>query len=138
MGASHVHRRNDFCRQHVLRDLNNARRGTDRDQDLQLAGHNVRREDSVGNTDDLLSRLPVSVSDCRFDGSHARSYTFQLAAFGFLLRRRALSLRSDWRSPIRALRWLLLLVPESFRQAAEPQTGALAFLAFHDRLPSNF
>ncbi len=98
---------------------------------------------SVGNTFFAISTMLVGVptgiiSHCGFDWSDAGRCSFQLAAHRFLLRRRALSLRFDWRSPIRALRGLLLLVPESFRQAAEPQTGALAFLALHDRLPSNF
>src|SRR6185369_3364421 len=138
VGTPYVRRRYDIGRQHVLCRLNDARWGSDRDQDLQLARHDVRRQDSAGSADDLLPRFPFPVSDCWFDRNHAGRCSFQLAAHGFLLCRRALSLRFDWRSALRSLRWLLLLVPEGFRQAAKPQTGALAFLAFHDRLPSNF
>src|SRR6185369_9877460 len=138
VGTPHVRRGSDVGRQHVFCHLNDARRGSDRDQDLQLARHDVRRQDSAGSADVLLPRLPFPISDCGSDWSDAGRCSFQLAAHGFLLRRRSLSLRFDWRSPLRALRRLLLLVSEGFRQAAEPQTGALAFLAFHDRLPSDF
>src|SRR6185312_7021416 len=102
----------------VFCDLNNARWGSDRDQDLQLARHEVRRQDSIGSADDLLPRFPVPVSDCGFDWSDAGRCSFQLAAHRFLLRRRALLLRFDWWPPLRAFRGLLLLVPESIRPIA--------------------
>ena len=47
VGAPHVHRRHEPDGQHLLRHLDDARGRADRDQDLQLAGHDVRRQDSL-------------------------------------------------------------------------------------------
>ena len=46
VGAPHVRRRYEPNGQHLFRHFDNAHSRADRDQDLQLAGHHVRRQDS--------------------------------------------------------------------------------------------
>jgi len=85
LGASHVLGRHDFGGQHLLCHLDVSRGDPDRDQDLQLAGDDVWRQDSPGESDGLLPRLPVPVPDRRLDRHHAGGRTVQLATDGLLL-----------------------------------------------------
>ena len=109
-------------------------RHPDRGQDVQLAGHDLRRPHRDGRAHALLPRLPVDVRDRRTDGHHARRGSDRLSAHRQLLRRRPFPLGDHRRHLDGPLRGRLLLVsqghgPDVFRTA-----GALALLAVPDRL----
>ncbi len=66
-------------REHVFRALHHGDRGAHRNQDFQLAGDHVGRQDPLRHADAVLRRLSVSVSDRRIDGSHAGRRAVRLA-----------------------------------------------------------
>ena len=65
LGPPHVHGRNDFGRKHVLRAFHDGYRSAYGDQDLQLAGDHVGRQDPLYHADAVLRRVSVPVSDRR-------------------------------------------------------------------------
>ena len=104
MGAPHVCRRN-VCRiEHLLCSLNDAGRNTDGNQDLQLAGHHVRRKAPLRYAHAVLHRIPVPVPDCRSDRNHAGRRPVQLAANRLLFCGGAFSLHAHRRHAVRLVR----------------------------------
>jgi hypothetical protein len=63
---------------------------------------------------------------------------FRLATHRVVLCGRALSLRDRGRHSLWNLRRFLLLVPENVRPNVQRETRPTAFLAFHNRIPSDF
>src|SRR4029453_10741800 len=135
LGPPHVHRGDDPGRKHLLRPLHGGDRRPHRDQDLQLAGHHVGREDRVPDADALLRRIPLPVPARRADRGDARRGAFQLAAGGLVLRGRSLPLRHRGGDPLLRLRRLLLLVTQGDRADAQRDPGQAALLAVRHRLP---
>src|SRR6202035_4753029 len=107
---------------------------TDTDQDLQLARYDVGRKDPVQDADAVLDRVPVPVPDCWSDGHHDVRGPLRLAAWEFLLCRRAFPLRDRGRNPVLPLRGILLLVSKSYRKDAEGKPWQAAFLVVPDRI----
>ena len=129
VGASHVRGRYGCPAQRVLRAVHHAHRRPHRDQDLQLAGHHVRRQARFPDAHALLLRLPPPVP---VRGPHRRDALgrpVQLAAQRLVLRGRPLPLRARGQSPLHHLRRHLLLVPQGHRPHALRAARALAFLA---------
>ena len=62
VGAPHVHDRDELLRQQLLRDHHHGRGRSDGHQDLQLARHDVGREDPVQDADAVLHRHSCSSS----------------------------------------------------------------------------
>ena len=116
VGPPHVHGRHEFGREQLFRPHHHGRRRSHGNQDLQLAGHHVGRKNSVQDADAVLHRISVPVPDRRSDRGYAGRRAFRLAAELVVFRGRALSLRHRGRHSIRALRGLLLLVPEDDRK----------------------
>ena len=94
VGAPHVHGGHDVGGQHLLRAVDDAGRDSDGDQDFQLGGDDLGREDSVRDADAVLHRVSVSVFDCGTDGDHAVGGAVELAAAQFLFCDCAFSLRA--------------------------------------------
>src|SRR5262249_39710035 len=107
----------------------------DRDQDLQLAGHDVRRQAALRAADAFLYRISLPLFDCRPDGSDAGRGPVRLAVARFLFRCGPFPLHAHWRVPLRDLRRDLLLVSEGGWPDARPEARDLAFLAIYHRIP---
>ena len=71
VGAPHFYNRDELLRQQLFRDHFDAGRCSDGNQDLQLAWHDVGREDPIQDTDAVLHRISVSVFDRRPHRNHA-------------------------------------------------------------------
>src|SRR5262249_45528561 len=71
VGAPHVHRRDEFLRQQLFRDHFDGGGYSDGNQDLQLDRNDVGRENPIQDTDAILHRISVSVSDRRPHRNHA-------------------------------------------------------------------
>ncbi len=112
-----------------LHDHHDGRWCSHRNQDLQLAGDDVGREDSVPGSDAFLHWLPVPISDRGPDGNHAGRGSVQLAAQRLLFCGRAFSLRHRRRNSFCTLRSLLLLVPEDERPDVQRNSCEMALLA---------
>ena len=102
LGPSHVHRRHECGREHVLRPLHHGDRGAYGHQNFQLAGDHVGRQDPIRHADAVLRRLSFPVSSCRIDRSHARRSAARLATRELLLRGGSLSLRDCRRHSLHA------------------------------------
>ena len=89
---------------HLLRRGEPGDRHPDRDQDVQLAGDDVRRPLADGRADAVRPRLPVDVRDRRPDGHHAGGGAGRFSAHRQLFRRRPFPLGADRRHPVRPLR----------------------------------
>ena len=109
-----------------------------RDQDLQLARHDVGREDSIQSSHAFLYRIPVPVPDCGFNGNHAGHFSLRLAARQLVLRGCAFSLRHRRRDSFHHFRSVLLLVSESERKDVQRDAREMALLAIRHRIPSDF
>ena len=73
----------------------------DRDQDLQLAGHDVRRQATVRAADAFLYRISLPVFDRRPDRSDAGCSPIRLAVARFLFRRGSFPLHARRRVSLR-------------------------------------
>src|SRR6267142_1881426 len=135
VGAPHVHHRNDVGGEHLLRPDHDADRGADGDQDLQLAGHDVGRQDLLQGADALLHRVPLPVPDRGVDRSDAGLRPLRLAARQLLLRGRPFPLRDRRGNPVLHLRGFLLLVPEGHGPDVQRGARETALLALRHRLP---
>src|SRR6266446_7494872 len=135
VGAPHVHRGNDVGGEHLLRLDYDGDRGADRDQDLQLARHDVGRKDLFQGADAVLHRLPLPVPRRGPDGSDDVLRAIRLAARQLLLRGRSLPLRDRRGNPVLHLLGFLLLVPEGHRPHVQRNARESALLAVRHRLP---
>src|SRR5262249_38564461 len=135
LGAPYVHHRHDFRGQHLLRHHHLHGGRADRDQDLQLAWHDVRRQASLRAAITFLHRISLPVFDRRTNGSDAGRGPVRLAVTRFLLRRSSFPLHARRRVRLRDLRRDLLLVSEGGRTVARPEARVLAFLAVRHRVP---
>ena len=90
-------------RECVLHAVDDAGRDSDGHQDLQLAGDDVGREDSVRDADAVRGCVPVPVRDCRADGNHAFDCAVELAVAQLVFRDRAFSLRAGGRDRVHDL-----------------------------------
>jgi len=93
LGPSHVHDRHELQCQRFCRVHDHGHRRSDRHQDLQLARHDVGRQDPVQDTDAFLHRIPFQFLIAGLTGVMMAVAPFDLATRQFLLRGRALSLR---------------------------------------------
>ena len=93
LGAPHVHRRHAGRRPPVLHVRDDADRGADGREGVQLARDDVEGLDDVRDADAVRDRLPVPVHDGRLHGPHARDHAGRRPVPGHVLRRRALPLR---------------------------------------------
>ncbi len=109
LGAPHVHDRHAGDRPAVLHVRDDADRGADRREGVQLDRDDVEGLDDVRDADAVRDRLPVRVHDGRLDRRHPRDLADRHPAAGHVLRRRALPLRARRRLAVRAVRGLLLL-----------------------------
>ncbi len=113
----------------VLHDLVDGDRDPDRDQDLQLARHDLARQPHLRHADAVRARLHRAVHDRRPVGDLPRSLPRRLAAERLVLRRRALPLRPVRRLGLRLLRRPVLLVAEDVRAPARRAARQVALLA---------
>ena len=104
LGAPHVHRRHAGGRAAVLHVRDDADRGADRREGVQLAGDDVEGLDDLRDADAVRDRLPVPVHDGRLHRAGARDHAGRHPAAGHLLRRRALPLRDGGGRAVRVLR----------------------------------
>ena len=74
-----------FGREHVLCAFDHGNRGAHGNQDLQLAGDHMGRQNPLCHADAVLHRLPVPVSDRGIDRSHTGRRAFRLATREFIL-----------------------------------------------------
>ncbi len=79
VGTPHVHDRHDVVRECVLHAFDNAGFDSDGDQDVQLAGDDLGREDSFCDADAVFDCVSVSVGDRGADGHHAVDFAVELA-----------------------------------------------------------
>src|SRR5712672_34423 len=126
-----------YSRQRFFRVHDHGDRGSDRHQDLQLARHDVGRENSVQDTDDFLHRIPLPISHCRTYGRDDGRSTVRLATRQFLLRGRTLSLCDRGQNSVLHFWRVLLLVSQSHRTNAERNSWKTSFLVVCDRVSSD-
>jgi heme/copper-type cytochrome/quinol oxidase subunit 2 len=115
VGAPHVHRRHVASTRRPTSRRHDGHRGADRREDLLVDRHDVGRLDRVQDADALGDRLHLPVHRRRRDRRGAGQCRRRPRAARHLLRRRALPLRAVAGRGVRALRGLLLLVPEDER-----------------------
>ena len=102
LGASHVHDRHVIVGERLFRVDDDGDCGADGDQDLQLAGDDVGRQDRLPGADAVLHRVPPPVPRRWLDRCHARLRPLRLAARELVFRRRAFSLRDRRRHSVHA------------------------------------
>ena len=135
--CSYICHCSEFVQRHFLclRDPGNC--GPDGHQDLQLAGHHVRRQNSVRDPDAVCHRVSVPISHRGSNRRHAWGSSVRLAVERQLFRRCPFPLRNCRRYRFCRLCGDLLLVSEGFRPNDEQTVRSLAFLAVYPRIPSH-
>ena len=119
----------------VLRDHDDADRGADRREVLQLDRHDVGRQAVLRHPDAVGARLPGHLPLRRPDRRHPRQPGARLPAVRQLLRGGALPLRRVRHGGLRDVRRLLLLVAQVHRADARRAARQDPLLAAVHRLP---
>ena len=133
LGAPHVRHRPGAAA--VLRDHDDADRGADRGEVLQLDRHDVGRQAVLRHPDAVGARLPGHLPVRRPDRRHPRQPGAGLPALRQLLRGGALPLRRVRHGRVRDVRRLLLLVAQVHRPDARRAARQDPLLAAVHRLP---
>ena len=129
LGAPHVHDRPAHGRHPVLHVRDDADRGADGREGVQLARDDVEGLAHVRGADAVRDRLPVPVHDGRLHRPRVRDPADRRADPGHLLRRRPLPLRDGRRHAVRVLRRRVLLAAQVVRPHVRREAGRMAFLA---------
>src|SRR5512142_611347 len=129
VGASHVHDRVADRQHPVLHVRDDADRGADWREGLQLARDDVEGIDLARGADAFRAGLLVPVRHRRLHRADPRHPADRRAVPGHLLRRRALPLRHGRGHALRVLRRHLLLAAEMDRPHVRREAGRLALLA---------
>ncbi len=133
LGAPHVRHRAGAAA--VLRDHDDADRGADRGEVLQLGRHDVGRKAVLRHSHAVGPRLPGHLPVRRPDRCHPRQPGARLPALRQLLRGRPLPLRRLRHGRLRDVRRVLLLVAEVHRADARRAARQDPLLAAVHRLP---